>query len=28
VFLFGVIYDWWTINRQISDENIQHRYYY
>ncbi len=28
VFLFGVIYDWWTINRQISDENIHHRYHY
>ena len=28
VFLFGVIYDWWTINRQSSDENIHHRYHY
>lgn len=28
MFLFGVIYDWWTINRQISDENIHHRYHY
>ena len=25
---FGVIYDCWTINRQISDEKIHLRYYY
>ena len=27
VFLLGVIYDWWTMNQQISDANIARRYY-
>ena len=25
VFLLGVIYDWWTINDQISEENLHHQ---
>jgi TM2 domain-containing membrane protein YozV len=27
LLLVGVIYDWWTMNDQISRENIQRRYY-
>lgn len=27
VFLLGVIYDWWTMNDQISRANIQRRYH-
>lgn len=27
VLLLGVIYDWWTMNQQISDANIARRYY-
>jgi TM2 domain-containing membrane protein YozV len=27
LLLMGVIYDWWTMNDQISRENIQRRYY-
>ena len=25
VFLLGVIYDWWTINAQISEENLRYQ---
>ena len=25
VFLLGVIYDWWTINDQISEENLRYQ---
>ena len=25
VFLLGVIYDWWTINDQISEENLHYQ---
>jgi len=27
VFLLGVIFDWWTMNQQVSDANIARRYY-
>lgn len=25
IFLIGVIYDWWTVNEQISKENMLYR---